>query len=64
MEHPVRLIAIGFGLLIIGAVLPFLMVIGLVGSTMGLNLLAVLCSVGGITMGMLGLTQYGRWRKH
>jgi len=54
---------IGFGHLVIGAVLPFMMVINVIQSTLALNLLAVLCSVGGITVGMLGLTQYGRWRR-
>jgi membrane associated rhomboid family serine protease len=63
MEHPGRLIGIGLGLLVIGAVLPFMMVINLVQSTLPLNLVAVLASVGGITMGLLGMTLYRRSRK-
>jgi len=62
-EHPVRLIAIGFGLLVIGAVLPFAMVINLLESTLFLNFVSLLAQVGGITMGFLGIThyrQYGR----
>jgi len=58
VEHPVRLIGLDFGLLIIGAVLPFVMVVGLVQSTLALNLVAVICSVGGITVGLLGMTLY------
>jgi hypothetical protein len=57
MEHPSRLIAIGFGLLVIGAVLPFLMVIELVESTLFLDFLAVVCTIGGLTVGLLGITQ-------
>jgi membrane associated rhomboid family serine protease len=63
MEHPGRLIGIGLGLLLVGAVLPFMMVINLVKSTLPLNLVAVLASVGGITMGLLGMTLYRRTRK-
>jgi hypothetical protein len=63
MEHAVQLIAIGFGLLVVGAVLPFMMVISLVESTWFFIAISVLCSVGGITVGLLGITQYGRSRK-
>ena len=57
MENPVRLLAIGFGLLIVGVVLPFLMVLRLVESTLFLNFLAVASSVAGLTTGFLGITQ-------
>jgi heme/copper-type cytochrome/quinol oxidase subunit 4 len=60
MEHPLRLIAIGFGLLVVGAVLPFMIIINLVESTWFLTAVSVLCSVVGITVGLLGITQYGR----
>ena len=63
MEKPLRLIAIGFGLLLIGAVLPFLMVIDLVESTLPLNFLAVMSSIAGLTLGFLGITQYMRRQK-
>ena len=58
MGHPIRLIAIGFGLLLAGAVLPFVMVIGYVESTLFLNLLAVICTISGIVVGFLGMSQY------
>jgi hypothetical protein len=63
MDHPVRLIAIAFGLLLIGAVLPFLMVISVIQSTVPLNILAVVCSVGGITLGFIAITLYRGRRK-
>ena len=63
MENPSKLVAIGFGLLIIGVVLPFLMVINLIESTMFLNLVAAASSIAGLTVGFLGIMQVFRSRK-
>jgi len=63
MENPLRLIAIGFGLLIIGVVLPFLMITKLIEPTLFLNFLAVACSIVGLTTGFIGITQYMRRQK-
>lgn len=63
MENPLRLIFIASALLIAGVTLPFLMVIGLLESTLFLNLLAAACSVAGITVGFLGIALYRRARK-
>jgi hypothetical protein len=63
MENPLRLLAVAFGLLIIGAILPFLMVIKLVESTLFLNFLAAGCSIAGLTTGFVGITQYFRSRR-
>jgi hypothetical protein len=66
MEHPVRLIVIGFGLLVFGAVLPFIMVLKLLESTLFLNFLCGFAQVSGVTIGFLGIThyrEYGRRRK-
>jgi hypothetical protein len=63
MDHPFRLVVIGFALLVIGAVLPFLMIIKLLESTFFLNLVAVASSIGGLTVGFLGITPYFRDRK-
>jgi hypothetical protein len=63
MEHPGRLIGIGFGLLVIGAVLPFAIIINLVESTLFVNVVSVLATVGGITMGLLGMTLFRRHGK-
>jgi uncharacterized membrane protein YiaA len=63
MENPVRLIIIGFVLLLCGAVLPFLMVIGLLINTLPLNFLAYFCSVAGLVTGFIGIAQYNRREK-
>jgi len=63
MESPLRLIGIAFGLLVIGVALPFLMVIELLESTLFLNFVAVACSIGGLTAGFIGISQYLRSRK-
>lgn len=60
MENPVRLIMIAFGLLITGAALPFLMVIGVLTSTLPLNFAAYACSVAGFIVGLVGITQQRR----
>ncbi len=63
MENPFRLIIIAFVLLIIGLVLPFLMVLGLVESTLLLCFLAYGSSTTGLILGFVGMTQYMRSRK-
>jgi hypothetical protein len=60
MEHPIRLILIAFGLLILGVALLFLIVIGLLISTLPLNLVAYGCSVAGFIVSFVGLAQYRR----
>lgn len=60
MERPLRLIVIGFVLLLMGVVLPFLMVIGLLTSTFFLNFLAYSCSVAGYVTGFIGIAHYTR----
>jgi hypothetical protein len=58
MGNPLRLIVIGFALLLAGAILPFLMLVGIVESTLFTNLVAVLCSIGGLTTGFMGIVSY------
>jgi hypothetical protein len=60
MLSPLKLIAIGFALLVLGALLPFLMLLDLLESTLFLNIISVMCSVGGLTTGFIGLTSYLR----
>jgi len=60
MENPARLLKIAFGLLITGVVLPFLMVLNIIESTLPLNLLAAACSVAGLATGFIGIVQYRR----
>ena len=63
MGNPLRLIVIGFVLLLIGAVLPFLMLIKLVESTLFLNFVAAASSIGGLTTGFIGIALYVRRRR-
>ena len=63
MDNPLKLIAIGFVLLLSGAILPFLMLVGLLQSTLFLNLVAVVCSIGGLTTGFMGVAFYIRRKR-
>ena len=58
-----KLIIVGFVLLLVGVVLPFLMVLGLVESTLLLNFLSYGCSTAGLITGFIGMAQYMRGRK-
>lgn len=50
-----KLIAIGFVLVLIGAVLPFVIVIRLLPSTFFLNFIAFAASTAGIFLGVIGV---------
>ena len=63
MDRPVRLIVAAFFLLLTGVILPFLMVLGLVESTLLLNFLSYGCSTGGLVVGFVGIAQYMGGRK-
>lgn len=53
-----RLIVTGFFLVLAGAVLPFLMVIGILESTFLLNFFAFAASTIGIFLGVIGTAMY------
>ena len=57
---PWGLILIGFVLIIIGVVMPFLMVIRLVPSTFFLNFFSYGASLTGLFLGIIGASQYMR----
>jgi hypothetical protein len=59
-ERPWLLILIGASGLFAGAALPFLMVLRILTPTLGLNFLSFICQVGGLFLGLIGLTQYVR----
>jgi hypothetical protein len=66
-----RLIIVGFLFVLTGAVLPFLIVIGIVESTFLLNFIAFATSTIGIFLGVLGTATYvgqqrrrDKWRDH
>jgi len=63
MENPLRLILSGLLLLILGVVVPFLIVLGMLESTYFLNFLSFACSTTGLVTGFIGLTQYVRARR-
>jgi hypothetical protein len=60
---PIRLIFLGFVLLLIGVLLPFLMVLQILGPSILLSFLAYLSSLGGLVIGLVGITMYSRSEK-
>lgn len=56
--QPGKMIVVGFFLVLIGAVLPFLMMIRTVDSTFFLNAVAFMASVIGMFLGVIGAAQY------
>ena len=63
MDGTRKLLLIGIGLMIVGVALPFLMVIGLLESTLALSFLAHGCSMVGLITGFIGVARYFRSRK-
>ncbi|MBK8989089.1 MAG: hypothetical protein IPM39_23980 [Chloroflexi bacterium] len=64
-----RLVVLGFVLVLTGAVLPFLIIVGVLPSTFLLNFIAFATSVCGIFLGVLGTATFvgeerrkGDWR--
>lgn len=53
-----RLIVVGFFLVLLGAVLPFTIVLGWVESTFLLNFIAFAASVTGLFLGVIGTAMY------
>jgi hypothetical protein len=51
---PKQMILIGAGLLILGVVLPFLMVMDVLESTFFINFFSYACQVSGLVLGMIG----------
>lgn len=62
-EHPFRLVWIGFILVLAGAVLPFLIVMKILPSTLFLNFFAFTISVGGLFLGIIGAAMYVKKNK-
>ena len=61
--QPWKLIVIGFVLVLLGFVLPFLMVVRVLESTLFLNFLSYGASVGGLFLGLIGAAMYVRIRR-
>lgn len=62
MSHR-KLFIIGFVLVLIGAVLPFVMVIQIVESTLLLNFVAAISSIFGLLFGVIGAATYIAWKR-
>jgi len=60
---PLRLIVVGAVLLVVGAVLPFLMVVRLLESQLWLNFVAVASTMAGLVVGMYGIFELQRTRE-
>jgi hypothetical protein len=61
--HTAIYILIGFVLVVLGAVLPFLMVMHILESTFFLNFLAYGASITGLFLGFIGATMYVNERR-
>ncbi len=60
---PVQMILIGFVLVVLGVVLPFLMVLHIIESTFFLNFFSYGASLAGIFLGLIGSASYVRERR-
>ena len=61
--RPGTMMLIGFGLLVCGIVIPFLMVIGEMTPGFPLLFLAYIASMGGLILGLIGAALYARDRR-
>jgi hypothetical protein len=57
-KHPLRLIIIGFFLLVAGVAFPLLMMLQMIESTFWLNFLSFGAQVSGLFLGFIGGTMY------
>lgn len=58
--RPVHVILIGFLLVLLGVILPFLMVIKILESTFFLNFFSYTASILGLFLGLVGASLYAR----
>ena len=61
---PVQLMVIGFALLVLGVVLPFLMILKILESTLLLGFISYLVSFGGVILGFVGIVTYTSGQRH
>lgn len=60
MDRGVRLITIGFVLLVLGWILPILMMLRIMAPNMGLSFFSFSSSVMGLVLGLVGIAQHSR----
>jgi hypothetical protein len=63
IPSPFKIILIGFALAVLGAVLPFLMVLHILKSTFFLNFFSYAASLAGLILGIIGAAMYVRLKK-
>jgi hypothetical protein len=56
LDHPKRLVAIAIGMLLFGCIVPFLMTIQVINSTLFLNFLSYVMQVLGLLLGVAGIS--------
>ncbi len=61
--HPVRWMIVGFILLVIGVLLPFGMILGLLEPTLPLGFLSYGASFLGLVLGLIGIVYYARTQR-
>jgi hypothetical protein len=61
--QPATMILVGFGLSVLGVVLPLMMLIHVLPSTFFLNFLSFMASMTGLILGISGAAQYIRAHK-
>jgi hypothetical protein len=61
--QPIQLILIGFTLMIVGWVLPFLMVLQVLASSYALNFFSYAAQISGLFIGIIGAATYVRLKK-
>jgi hypothetical protein len=62
-NRPIVLIIIGFVLVMLGWIFPFLMVMHVISSTFFLNFFSYAISLMGLILGISGSAMYVKWRK-
>ncbi len=60
---PFTLIGIGFGLVILGFIIPLLMVMQVLQSTYFLNFLGYVASISGLMLGIIGTSMYASYSR-
>ncbi len=60
LTHPRNLLIIALVMLVLGVVIPFLIVTGVIESTFFLNFLSYVLSAGGLFIGIIGAAMYNR----
>lgn len=58
MIRSLHLFLIGFVCVVVGAILPFLMILGILETTFFLSFLTVFISTGGVLCGLVGVAYY------